>query len=105
MAGIQYDYSSSSGIITVSKQTYGKYWEDKNISSVRLHVSSSQGIDSLIEEIYESTQDIQPLQIRSNDVLRKSALEVFDRSFTITSVMRYIAVLVCLLYTSPRPRD
>ena len=97
VAGIQYDYSSSSGIITVSKQTYGEYWQDKNISSVRLHVSSSQGIDSLIEEIYESTQDIQPLQIRSNDVLRKSALEVFDRSFTITSVMRYIAVLVALI--------
>jgi putative ABC transport system permease protein len=97
VAGIQYDYSSSSGIITVSKQTYGKYWEDKNISSVRLHVSSSQEIDSLIEEIYESTQNIQPLQIRSNDVLRKSALEVFDRSFTITSVMRYIAVLVALI--------
>ena len=97
VAGIQYDYSSSSGIITVSKQTYGEYWQDKKVSSVRLHVSPSQGIDSLIEEIYESTQNIQPLQIRSNDVLRKSALEVFDRSFTITSVMRYIAVLVALI--------
>ena len=101
VAGIQYDYSSSSGIITVSKQTYGKYWEDENISSVRLHVSSSQGIDSLIEEIYESTQDIQPLQIRSNDVLRKSALEVFDRSFTITSVMRYIAAVSYTHLTLP----
>ena len=97
VGGVQYDYSSSSGIITISKGIYRQYWQDNAISSARLHIAANYAIDSLIEEIYQSTENIQTLKIRSNDGLRYAALEVFDRSFTITSVMRYIAVLVALI--------
>lgn len=97
VGGVQYDYSSSSGIITISKGIYRQYWQDDDISSVRLHIDPDYAIDSLIEDIYQSTENIQALKIRSNDGLRYAALEVFDRSFAITSVMRYIAVLVALI--------
>ena len=51
----------------------------------------------MIFKISTVTESIQTLEIRSDDELKQAALEVFDRSFKITSVMRVIAIIIAFV--------
>jgi putative ABC transport system permease protein len=56
-----------------------------------------ENVDALIERLYRVAGEEQELRIRSNLDLREASLEVFDRSFTITSVMRILAMIVAFI--------
>lgn len=97
VAGIYYDYSSSRGVVMISQNVYQQLWNDESISSVSLHAEPNADLDALIDRLYQDVGDQQALRIRSNRELRRGSLEVFDRSFTITSVMRVLAMVVAFV--------
>jgi putative ABC transport system permease protein len=97
VAGIYYDYSSGRGVVIVSRDAYLRFWNDDGISSASLHVAPGQDINALIDQLYLAAGDQQELRIRSNQGLREASLEVFDRSFAITSVMRVLAMVVAFV--------
>ena len=97
VAGIYFDYSSSRGVVMVSQNAYQRFWNDQGISSVSLHVAPEEDLDALIDQLYQLAGDEQELRIRSNRDLRMASLEVFDRSFAITSVMRVLAMIVAFV--------
>lgn len=97
IAGIYYDYSSSDGLVMMHHTIYQALWDDKEISSARLHLATTANVRDTINKIYSSTSNIQTLEIRSDIELKNAALEVFDRSFKITSVMRTIAIVIAFI--------
>jgi putative ABC transport system permease protein len=54
-------------------------------------------VDALVDRVRERSGDAQALDIRSNRALRETSLEVFDRTFTITHVLRLLAVGVAFI--------
>lgn len=97
VGAIYYDYSSSDGIVMISSNIYQDLWNDKKTSSARIHLTEGHDIDDVIFKISTITESIQTLEIRSDDELKQAALEVFDRSFKITSVMRIIAIIIAFV--------
>ena len=97
VGAIYYDYSSSDGIIMINSNTYKELWQDEKISSASIHVSEGYNIDDVIFKISNMTDQVQTLEIRSDNQLKQAALEVFDRSFKITSVMRIIAIIIAFV--------
>lgn len=97
VAGIYFDYSSSRGVVMVSRNAYQRFWNDNGLSSVSLYAAPGQDVNALIERLYQAAGDEQELRIRSNRDLREASLEVFDRSFTITSVLRVLAMAVAFV--------
>lgn len=97
VAGVYFDYSSSQGVVLMSQNAYRRFWDDQGISSVSIHAAPGQDVDSLIDQLYLVSGDDQELVIRSNRDLRRASLEVFDRSFAITSVMRVMAMIVAFV--------
>ena len=97
VAGIYFDYSSGSGVVMVSRNTYERFWTDDGISSLGLDTASGNDVDRVIEQLYLAAGQDQDLRIRSNRDLRKASLEVFDRSFTITSVIKVLAMIVAFV--------
>ena len=97
VGAIYYDYSSSDGIVMISSNIYQDLWNDKKTSSARIHLAEGHDIDDVIFKISTVTESIQTLEIRSDDELKQAALEVFDRSFKITSVMRIIAIIIAFV--------
>jgi putative ABC transport system permease protein len=97
VAGIYFDYSSSKGVVMMSRNAYQSFWNDDGISSVSLYIAPGQDVDALIERLYQVAGDEQELRIRSNLDLREASLEIFDRSFTITSVLRVLAMIVAFV--------
>ena len=97
VAGIYFDYSSGRGVVMVSRNTYERFWNDDGISSLGLDTASGEDVDGVIEQLYLAAGPEQDLRIRSNRDLRKASLDVFDRSFTITSVIKVLAMVVAFV--------
>ena len=97
VAGIYFDYSSGSGVVMVSRDAYERFWSDDGISSLGLYIAPGNDVDRVIEQLYKVAGQDQDLRMRSNQELRKASLEVFDRSFTITSVIKVLAMIVAFV--------
>ncbi len=97
VAGIYFDYSSGRGVVMVSQQAYQSFWDDDGITSVSLHLAPGQSSQDLIDQLYQRVGDEQELFIRSNRDLRLASLEIFDRSFAITSITRIMAMIVAFI--------
>lgn len=97
VGGIYYDYSSGQGVVMVSRNAYDEFWDDDGVSSISVYATPETDIDTLIGSLHQAAGGEQELQIRSNRDLREASLEVFDRSFAITSVMRVLAMIVAFV--------
>ena len=95
--GVFYDYASDQGIVMMSRAVYNRYYEDRQISGLALDASAGLEVDALIERLRRRAEGGQEVIIRSNRALREHSLAVFDRTFTITVVLRLLAVVVAFM--------
>ncbi len=96
IAGIFYDYGSDQGVVMMSRRTYNRFWNDRAVSSLGVYAAPGWDIDTLVESLRRLAANTteQALLIRSNRALRELSLEVFDRTFAITAVLRLLAIIV-----------
>jgi len=80
-----------------SRQTYTRYYDDRGYSGLALYVADGRDPDAMIGEMRAAVAGVQKVLIRSNRGLRETSLEIFDRTFTITTVLRLLAVLVAFI--------
>lgn len=97
IVGVIYDYSSDRGSIFMARSVYQRYWLDRQISSVSFYVAPDSDVSSLIEQMYHQVGEREQLVISSNRDLRAGTLEVFDRTFAITSVLQLLATIVAFI--------
>jgi putative ABC transport system permease protein len=97
VAGIFYDYGSSAGVVVMSRRTYDAAWDDRRISSLALEAAPGVDVDALMAAVRERAAGGPSLVIRSNRALRETSLEIFDRTFAITGVLRTLSVVVAFV--------
>ena len=97
IAGIYYDYASPGGIVMMSDSTYRRFWNDNQITSIAAFVAPGQNVDSIIQNLQESFAGRHSLLVQSNQALRLSALDVFDRTFIITTALRLLVGIVAFI--------
>jgi len=96
VAGIYYDYSSDRGFVIVDRSTLLKVLPDQPLTNIAVYVTP--GADkTAVRRILESRLQDYPLQIAPNDLLRRQAIEVFDRTFTVTYALEAVAIVVAML--------
>ncbi|ADO68944.1 FtsX-like permease family protein [Stigmatella aurantiaca] len=95
--GVYYDFGSDVGAVLMPRATYDAAFEDRGVTSLALYAAPGQDVDALVERMRERIGDAQIVNVRSNRVLREGSLEVFDRTFTITQVLRLLAVGVAFV--------
>jgi len=94
---INFDYASDIGTITISRQVYDRYFEDDAVSGLALYADDGVEIEALVEQLRERSAGMQEVFIRSNRGLREASIEIFDRTFTVTIVLRMLAILVAFM--------
>jgi putative ABC transport system permease protein len=94
VAGVFADYGSDQGVVMVSRRTYERHWDDRGVSSMGLVLGAGQDVEAVIADLRMRVGTGQELLIRSNRALRTASLEVFDRTFAITRVLRVLATVV-----------
>ncbi len=97
VAGVFYDYGSDQGVVMISRRTYDQYWQEGGITSLGLYATPGTDVDQLVASLRNLVGDQQQVVIRSNRALREASLEVFDRTFAITAVLRLLATVVAFV--------
>jgi putative ABC transport system permease protein len=102
VAGVYYDYTSDLGLVLISRRTYRRFWRDPLLSGFSIDLAPRAGGSAapdaartvrLLRQAFAG----QPLVIRGNRELKRLSLEIFDRTFLITGVLRLLAGLVAAI--------
>jgi putative ABC transport system permease protein len=97
VAGVFYDYGSSAGVVIMSRRTYEAAWNDRRISGLALEAAPGGDVSALVAAVRERAADGPRLVIRSNRALREASMEIFDRTFAITGVLRTLSLAVAFV--------
>ena len=97
VAGVFADYGSDQGVVMVSRRTYEASWEDRGVSSLGVVLAPGTDAQATVESLRVRAGPGQDLLIRSNRALREASLEIFDRTFAITAVLRVLATGVAVI--------
>jgi putative ABC transport system permease protein len=96
VAGIYYDYSSDRGLILADRSTLLKYLPNQPVTNIAVY--TKPGIDNtMVRRNLESRLSDFPLMIAPNEILRRGAVEVFDRTFAVTYALEAVAIVVAML--------
>lgn len=96
VAGIYYDYSSDRGFVLTDISTFLKYLPSQPVTNVAVYVKPGADATKVRHDLEFRLRNY-PLFIAPNDILRRGAIEVFDRTFTVTYALEGIAILVAML--------
>jgi putative ABC transport system permease protein len=97
IAGVFADYGSEQGVVMVSRRTYDANWDDRGVSSLGLVLAPGADPEAAAAALRARSGGDQDLLIRSNRALREASLEIFDRTFAITAVLRVLATAVAVI--------
>jgi putative ABC transport system permease protein len=97
VAGIVHDYGSSEGVVMMGRGTYERFWDDRGVSALGIYAADPRGVDALVETLRGIAGPDHDVLVRSNRALREASLEVFDRTFAVTAVLRLLAMLVAFV--------
>ena len=96
IAGVVQNYGAPAGIVYLDRRLYRELYGEEPPRSVALWVEPGTGRERIEREI-AALPGGAGLRVMDNRALLESALEVFDRTFAITALMRSVAALVAFV--------
>ena len=95
--GVFYDYGSEQGTIIVSRDLYNTAYNDDGVTSLGLFLGDSSKSDRVVQDLLDKVPVGREVTVRSNATLRSASLEVFDRTFKVTGVLRLLTFIVAFV--------
>ena len=97
VAGIFYDYDSGPGVVLINRALYNEHFKDRSVRSVGLYLKEGARAEKVMKEVRAMLPPGQTIEMRRNGEIRERSLAIFDRTFTITSVLRLLAVVIAFI--------
>jgi putative ABC transport system permease protein len=97
ISAIFFDYASTQGIVLMDLDTYQQIWGDSAINGAALRLATGADPDQISRDIQVQLSEVQALSVQPNQSLRAQALEIFDRTFAITSSLQVLATIVAFI--------
>jgi putative ABC transport system permease protein len=97
IAGVFTDYGNDDGVVLMDLDTYRAAFDDAGVTSVGLELEDGRDPDSAIAWIEARLEPGQALFLASQRNLAAQSLEVFDRTFAVTAVLRHLTLGVALV--------
>ncbi len=97
VAGVFHDYGTSGGALVMSRATYDRFWDDRGVTALALYAAPGVAPADLVGRLRARAAEGAPVVIRATRDLREASLEVFDRTFRITGVLRLMIVGVAFV--------
>lgn len=92
VAGVFRDYGSEHGRVLLALGTYRRAWADGTVGSAAVFAPPDT-----VGQLRAALAQLQPLRFSTHGEVLQASLAVFDRTFTITGVLRLLAVLVAFV--------
>jgi putative ABC transport system permease protein len=97
VAGVYRDYSNDRGTVVIDRSLYLTLYGDRRVTSVAVLAAPAVEAADLRRRILAAAGPQFALSISTNRELRRSALQIFDRTFAVTGALEAIAVVVAVL--------
>ncbi len=97
VAGVFSDYGSDQGVVMMARSAYDRLFDDPRITSLGLFLEPGVDPEETIAVLQSRLAEGEVVSIQSNRALRQGSLEVFDRTFAITGVLRGLAFVVAFI--------
>jgi putative ABC transport system permease protein len=95
--GVYYDYASDRGAVALSRSAYLAHWEDQRLSGIAFFLEDSTDITTYMDALVAAAGAERAILVQSNRAIRGEAIAIFDRTFTITAVLRLLVVIVAFV--------
>ena len=94
VVGVFRDYSSDRGAVMMRLSTYRQRWRDQSLSGIGVYLEPSADAAAVRRALEAHAARHLDLQFAASAEIRAASLQVFERTFTITEVLRWLAGLV-----------
>lgn len=94
---VYYDYASETGTIMIGRYLFRANWNDDRITSMAFFLKEGTNAESTAAVLQERLRGRQSVIVQSSRFLRAAALEIFDRTFTITAALQLLATIVAFI--------
>jgi putative ABC transport system permease protein len=95
--GVYYDYASDLGYIVIPLSAYQKYFYDDTYSSAAVYIQPNLDPKVVREAIFSNVGNTALLSCRTTKELKREALKIFDRTFSVTYALHTVAIIVSML--------
>ncbi|NNM00070.1 MAG: ABC transporter permease, partial [Gammaproteobacteria bacterium] len=92
--GVYRDYGSERGLIAMSSATYRKHFDDRAIDGIGVYAAAETAPAAVTRAIEAALPPELAIQTIDNAAIRTLSLEVFDRTFIVTGVLRNLALII-----------
>jgi putative ABC transport system permease protein len=96
VVGVYYDYSTERGFIVMDRSTLLKYLPDPAASNIAVFLAPGADPSAVRTQIDDAIAG-RGVLVFSNSRLRKEAIAIFDRTFTITWALEAVAIIVAVM--------
>jgi putative ABC transport system permease protein len=97
IVGIFRDYGSEQGTVMLTRALYDQLYDDDGVTSLGLFLKEGADSEVVVAELMSLVPEGRTVVARTNDTLRRASLEVFERTFRITGVLRLLAFIVAFV--------
>lgn len=98
IGGIFFDYGSDQGLVVMPRERYADLWQDNRVTTLGIYLQAGQPIEPLLTRVRQlAGESERPLRVRANREILEQSLEIFDRTFTITRVLRLLVIAVAFV--------
>ncbi|MDX1431707.1 MAG: ABC transporter permease [Gammaproteobacteria bacterium] len=98
VAAIYRDYGSEHGTVVMSRATFDRHWDDASVSTLGVYAAEGVEVGALARAVRAVVAaGDQQLEVRDTRSIKQASMEVFDRTFTITAVLRALATVIAFV--------
>lgn len=92
------DYGSDSGTLILPRPGYAELWDDPAISSFGLVLTDNADVQAVSRQVDRILAELDiATNVQTNQAIRELSLDIFDQTFTITKVLRLLAIGVAFV--------
>ena len=98
IGGVFQDYGSDRGLIVLPRDRYQALWNDPSVTTLGIYLAPGATLQPVLTEVRQvAGQADRTLRVRASREILAHSLEIFDRTFTITRVLRLLVIAVAFV--------
>jgi putative ABC transport system permease protein len=94
VVGVYDHYGSEQGMINMSRATYNRHWSDRTLDSLGIYLDDGNFNLNTSLQVLQQLVNNNGLMMISKQSIQKQALDIFDQTFRITSIIKLLVVIV-----------
>jgi len=92
-----YDYATDGGKLVMDRSLYRTLWEDDTTTVIAVYLAPDADAGIVRQHVADTMGQVGRLVVITNAEIKREILEIFDRTFTVTYALEFIAVVIALL--------